>query len=112
MAKAAGNSYSPHLQLPHQGSTLRLESKPSHRNHVVNCRHASRIPGISSPKQFVFLLEKMIELRSINVIKDEFELFSSIGFNILARFIEELVYPMVSCRASNLESEDYGNIGE
>jgi hypothetical protein len=24
VAKAAGNSYSPHLQLPHQGSTLQV----------------------------------------------------------------------------------------
>ena len=69
-------------------------------------------PVFRLPKQFVFLLEKRIELRSINVIKDDFELFSSIGYSILARFIEELVYPVVNCRASNLESEDYGNIGE
>ena len=50
--------------------------------------HRNQINISLLPKQFVFLLEKRIEIRSINVIKDNFELFSSIGFEHLARFIE------------------------
>ena len=30
--------------------TFGVLPKPSHRNHVVNCRYASRIPGISFPQ--------------------------------------------------------------